>query len=66
MDKEHHHTTASDPERDAPEVARSNALEALRDGPTGALIIAAGAVGLLFLGWLFFYFVLFMARGDVG
>ncbi len=66
MDEEHHYASASDPEGVAPGIARSKALEDLKDGPRGALIIAAGAVGLLFIGWLFFYFVLFMARGGVG
>lgn len=32
----------------------------------GALLIAAFAVGLLFGGWLAFYFLLFMRRGYVG
>jgi hypothetical protein len=41
-------------------------MAALTDGPRGALIIAAFAVGLLFTGWLFFYFVLFLSRGSVG
>ena len=37
-----------------------------RRGLRGALVIAGIAVSLLFLGWLFFYFVLFMRRGYVG
>jgi hypothetical protein len=63
---EHHYTAASKPESVAPCVARESAVAALKDGPRGALIIAASAVGLLFAGWLFFYFVLFMRRGYVG
>ena len=38
----------------------------LRDGPKGALLISAIAVGLLFVGWLAFYFLLFMPRGPIG
>ena len=38
----------------------------LRRGPRGAMLIAGVAVGMLFLGWLLFYFVLFMRRGYVG
>ena len=39
---------------------------ALRDGPIGALVVASIAVGLVFLGWLAFYFLLFMPRGPIG
>jgi hypothetical protein len=46
--------------------AVSDATEALRRGPRGAFIIAAIAVGILFVGWMLFYFVLFMRRGYVG
>jgi hypothetical protein len=34
--------------------------------PRGAIIVAAIAVGLLFLGWLGFYFLLFLPRGAIG
>ncbi|MGB8323231.1 MAG: hypothetical protein WCE52_09750 [Candidatus Acidiferrum sp.] len=63
---EHHYTAASKPESVAPSIASESAMAALKGGPRGALIIAAFAVGLLFAGWLFFYFVLFMSRGRVG
>jgi hypothetical protein len=66
MEEEFHYTSASNPESVASGAARAAANEALKDGPRGALIIAACAVGLLFAGWLFFYFVLFMSRGHVG
>jgi hypothetical protein len=66
MEDEHHHTSASEPERVAPAISRSAALEALKDGPRGALVIAATTVGLLFIGWLLFYFFLFLKRGTVG
>lgn len=50
---------------DAP-VSAEEAAQALRDGPIGAYIVASIAVGLLFLGWLAFYFLLFMPRGSIG
>ncbi|HKN71432.1 MAG TPA: hypothetical protein VJX30_10395 [Terriglobales bacterium] len=65
-EEEFHYTSASEAESVAPGAGRTAAIEALKDGPRGALIIAASAVGLLLLGWLFFYFVLFMSRGHVG
>jgi hypothetical protein len=40
--------------------------EALKDGPRGALFVASVAVGLLFAGWLAFYFLIFLPRGAVG
>jgi hypothetical protein len=63
---EHHYTAASEPESVAPVAVRESAMMALTDGPRGALIIAGCAVALLFVGWLLFYFVLFMSRGYVG
>jgi hypothetical protein len=65
-DEEFHYTAASKAESVAPGATRAAANEALKDGPRGALVIAACAVGLLFAAWLFFYFVLFMSRGHVG
>ena len=41
--------------------ARSVSIDA-----DGALVVATIAVGLLFVGWLLFYFVLFLPRGSVG
>jgi hypothetical protein len=38
----------------------------LKGGPRGALVLASISVGLLFIGWLAFYFLLFMPRGSVG
>ena len=43
-----------------------DAAEALKNGPIGALVISAIAVGLLFIGWMAFYFLLFMPRGPIG
>jgi len=44
----------------------SGVAATLRRGPRGAVLIASIAVGMLFVGWLLFYFVLFMRRGYVG
>jgi hypothetical protein len=38
----------------------------LKEGPHGALVLAGISVGLLFVGWLAFYFLLFIPRGPVG
>lgn len=46
--------------------AGDEAAEALKKGPRGALVISAIAVGLLFIGWMVFYFLLFMPRGPIG
>jgi hypothetical protein len=64
--EEHHYTSAGHPDSVDSAISHSQALEALRDGPRGALVIAAVAVALLFAGWLLFYFVLFLSRGTVG
>jgi hypothetical protein len=37
-----------------------------RRGLRGAMVIASITVGLLFLGWLYFYFGLFLRRGNGG
>ena len=39
---------------------------ALERGPRGAWLLSALAVGLLFVGWILFYFLLFMRRGPIG
>ena len=46
--------------------AAERAAQALRNGPTGAFAVASIAVGLLLIGWLAFYFLLFMPRGAGG
>jgi hypothetical protein len=48
------------------EQERIEASAALSHGARGAVLIAGIAVALLFIGWLLFYFVLFMRRGYVG
>jgi hypothetical protein len=47
-------------------VAAEEAARALQRGPIGAYVVASIAVGLLFIGWLAFYFLLFMRRGAIG
>jgi hypothetical protein len=42
------------------------AARALGNGPIGAFVVAGIAVGLLFAGWLAFYFLLFIPRGVIG
>jgi hypothetical protein len=63
---EHHVSAAARPEHVAPLIDAETAAEALRHGPRGALVLAGISVGLLFIGWLLFYFVLFIPRGPVG
>jgi hypothetical protein len=52
--------------RKTSELEREEAKAALSHGARGAVVIASIAVALLFLGWLFFYFFLFMRRGNIG
>jgi hypothetical protein len=61
-----HASAAARIEHVAAPIDAETAAEALKHGPRGALIVAAIAVGLLFVGWLLFYFVLFLPRGSVG
>ena len=63
---EPYHSAAHLPEHVAAPIGADEAARALRQGPIGALIVASIAVGLLFLGWLGFYFLLFLPRGSIG
>ena len=63
---ESHHSAAARPEHVAAPIGSEEAVAALRNGPVGALVVASIAVGLLFIGWLLFYFLLFMPRGAIG
>jgi hypothetical protein len=47
-------------------IGADDAAAALKRGPIGALILSIIAVGLLLLGWILFYFLLFLGRGPVG
>jgi hypothetical protein len=59
-------TASVSSERAATPVDGASAAEALKRGPRGALALASIAVGLLFIGWLAFYFLLFLPRGSIG
>ena len=61
-----HASAAARIEHVAAPIDAETAAEALKHGPRGALVVAAIAAGLLFVGWLLFYFVLFLPRGSVG
>ena len=39
---------------------------ALHEAPRGALVVSAIAVGLLLIGWLGLYFLVFLPRGRIG
>jgi hypothetical protein len=43
-----------------------SAAEALKRGPIGALTLSIIAISLLLLGWILFYFLLFLGRGPIG
>ena len=38
----------------------------LEGGPRGAVVVSLIAVGLLMVGWLGMYFLVFLPRGPVG
>jgi hypothetical protein len=63
---EPHHSAADRPEHVAAPIGADEAAQALRNGPIGALVVASIAVALLFIGWIAFYFLLFLPRGPVG
>jgi hypothetical protein len=68
---QHSSATTHDSAADAPisvavPVRAEAAAEALRNGPVGALLVAAISVALLFISWIAFYFFLFLARGPIG
>jgi hypothetical protein len=56
------------PDRSAagPTERAAAAAERLQHGPRGAFVVSGIAVALLFIGWLGFYFLLFMPRGSIG
>lgn len=63
---EPHHSAAARPEDVAAPIGSDEAVAALRNGPIGALVVASIAVALLFIGWMAFYFLLFLPRGPIG
>ena len=64
--EEPHASAAHLREHVAAPIEADEAAQALRNGPIGALVVASIAVGLLFIGWLLFYFFLFLPRGPIG
>ncbi len=63
---EAHHSAAHSSDYVARPISADDATQALSNGPIGAFVVASIAVGLLFIGWLAFYFLLFMPRGAIG
>jgi len=61
-----HEPAAASLEHVAAPIDGESAAALLRDGPRGAFLLAGVSVGLLFIGWMLFYFVLFMPRGSIG
>ena len=59
-------TDTDSPDHIGAPISDDAAAQALRDGPIGTLVVASIAVGLLFIAWLLFYFLLFMPRGAIG
>jgi hypothetical protein len=47
-------------------IGSNAATEAPTHGPRGAFFVAGIATALLFVGWLAFYFLLFIPRGSIG
>jgi hypothetical protein len=56
----------TNPDKDNRKQDRAATRIALSHGAGGAALIAGAAVTLLLLGWLLFYFCLFLRRGYVG
>jgi hypothetical protein len=63
---EPHDSAAARPEHVAAPIAAETAAAMLKNGPRGALLVSVIAVGLLFIGWMAFYFFLFLPRGPIG
>ena len=66
LDSVNHSSAASSPQHVARPISDEAAAEALKHGPRGALLVASIAVAILLLGWLAFYFFLFLPRGAIG
>jgi hypothetical protein len=63
---EAHQSAAHSPENVAAPIDADAAAQALKYGARGAFVVAGIATGLLFIGRLAFYFLLFLPRGSVG
>ena len=62
---QYHVSASAKIEHVAAPIDAQTAAEALKHGPRGALVLASISVGLLFVGWLAFYFLLFLPRGII-
>jgi len=59
--------SAAAPDERAVTPAEARAVtEAFKHGPIGALLLSSVSVGLLFIGWILFFFLLFLRRGPIG
>jgi hypothetical protein len=61
-----HQSAASSTEQVAGPQGADAPGEYLSHGPRGAFLVSGIAVALLFVGWVAFYFLLFMPRGSIG
>jgi hypothetical protein len=61
-----HRSAAGSTEQVAGPKGADAAGEYLPHGPRGAFVVSGIAVALLFIGWVAFYFLLFMPRGSIG
>jgi hypothetical protein len=61
-----HSSAASSREHVSEPIDAQTAAYSLKYGPRGAFFVAGISVALLFIGWVAFYFLLFIARGLVG
>lgn len=59
-------SAAGSPEHVTAPISAERFAEILQESPRGALLLAGVSVGLLLVGWLLFYFVLFIPRGSIG
>jgi hypothetical protein len=50
----------------AEDTAAPAGWNAASEAPRGAFLVAGIATALLLVGWLAFYFLLFMPRGSIG
>lgn len=64
MSEQSYPAATHDYANDAEEIERLEA--AMEEAPAGALIVSLVAVGLLLIGWLGLYFLVFLPRGSVG
>jgi hypothetical protein len=64
--EEPHHSATAEPDFVPVPIRSGEAAEALRNGPVGAMVVSTIAVAILFIGWMVFYFLLFLPRGPIG